>query len=826
MKAELKQRINEAICWMRLNLKPIRQTVALSLFVLANIVMVWLVITYNHYSAIVDQHLTNHSFKIPAGIYAAPRHLSVGEVLTREDVIERLQRAGYQEGSEPNEFAAGSFLLQNDVVELISNDFVQNEHLPAKSRVVFKNNVIARLEDTTQNKPIKSLRLPAELLTADLSTKNQMRSATNFDEFPKTLINALCAIEDRNYFSHDGIDTRAILRAFCKNLFHGGIREGGSTLTQQLVKNAFLTSERTYERKIAEAMMAIALERRLTKAQIFSLYCDHVYLGQSGMTSVYGFKQAARTFFGQELGELTLAQTALLVGVVKAPNRYSPYKHLEDALSRRDLVLAAMVETKAITEAEAEAAKQEQLALIAPQGLDSTTAPHFVDYVNRELDKRRYDEESAMQLRIETTLDLDLQEAANEAVANHLNKLDKIYKKRSTKPEAGLIALNPHTGEILAMVGGRSYATSQLNRVSDAMRQPGSVFKPVIYAAALSQGISPFAVFLNAPHEINYGYKAVYNPQNYGHSYSNTEVTLREAMVRSLNVVAVDAAMKVGLGNVARLAEKMGLEQSHTYPSMALGTSEATLLNVASAYTTFANEGTRVEPIAIHAIGSGQSATPISASKTRVISPQMAYVVTETLSEVVNRGTAARVRSLGYQGAAAGKTGTSRDAWFVGYTPDLLVVVWVGFDDNSDLGLTGGEAAVPIWTEFIIRAKALRPDLAADQFGKPSGLETFEIDPETGMQATEYCPHRQKVSLPGSLRPGFCYSHQAPVLSVDMEELTPISYEEPEPVSEDDLLEKALQEIRREPRPLPNQKVVPSDDELPPPPPPPDRERQ
>jgi penicillin-binding protein 1B len=823
MKAELKRQINEAVCWMRLNSKRIRQTIALSLFVILNIAAVWLVTTYQYYAAIVDRHLTNHAFKIPAGIYAAPRHLNVGTSLTRDDVIERLRRAGYQEGSQPNEFAAGSFQIQNDAVEITTNDFNQKENLPAKVQVSFKNHLVAQLEDLTRNKSINSIQLPGELLTADPSTKNQARSATRFDELPKVLINALCAIEDRNYFSHEGVDVKAITRAFYKNLFNGGIREGGSTLTQQLIKNSFLTSERTYERKIAEAMMAIALERRLSKEQIMALYCDHVYVGQSGMTSVYGFKQAARAFFGQELNDLTLAQAALLAGLVKAPNHYSPYKHLDEALARRDLVLDAMVETGAISETEAEAAKRERAVLIPSQPLDATTAPHFVDYVNREIEKRRYDEETASQLRVETTLDLDLQEAANGAVTTHLNKLDKNYKKRSARPEAGLIALDPQTGEILAMVGGRDYTISQLNRVTDAMRQPGSVFKPIIYAAAMSQGISPLTTFLNAPHDINFGYKAVYHPQNYGHSYSNTEVTLREAIVRSLNIVAVDAAIRVGLGNVAKMADRMGMEQSHTYPSMALGTSEASLLQVADAYTTFANDGVRVEPLAIHAIGSGGPAIPISASKTHIISPQVAYVVTDTLADVVNRGTAGRVRSLGYRGAAAGKTGTSRDAWFVGYTPKLLVAVWVGFDDNSNLALTGGEAAVPIWTEFMKQAVMLRPDLAAERFESPGGLQTFEIDPETGMQATEYCPHRQKVVLPSSLMPGFCYSHQAPVMELDMDQLNPAVYDETEPGIEDEALDKAMREIRHDPSLVPDEMKVPENDE---PPPPPDRPKR
>ena len=823
MNVEKRQRshsaMERAILRMAANRTQIQRYLGLTLLLAFGLAAIWLVSTYTYYAAIIDKQLANHMLNIPAGIYAAPRRISVGEQLTRAEFIERLQRAGYQEGAEANEFAAGSFQSissQGEAIEVATNGIHQGQNLPARIRVYFAKNAIARIEDATNKQALKTSQLPAELLTADLNMRKQTRSATSFDELPQVLINALCAIEDRNYFSHDGIDSRAILRAFFKNLFHGGVREGGSTITQQFVKNQFLTSQRTYERKIAEAMMAIALERRLSKQQIFALYCDRVYLGQSGQTSIYGFKQAARAFFGKELADLTLSEAALLAGMVKAPNRYSVHTNLDDTLARRNLVLDAMVETEAITAAEAEAARGSQVAVLKAQNLDNTDAPHFVDFVKRELDKQHYDPDEAAHLRVETTLDLDLQEAANQAVANHLGKLDKVFKKRSSKPEAGLVALNPENGEILAMVGGRNYATSQLNRVSDAMRQPGSVFKPVIYAAAMTQGVSPMTMFMNAPHEIRYGYKAVYNPENFGKSYSNTEVTLREAMVRSLNVVSVDAAMRIGLGNVARMAENMGLEQTHHYPSMALGTSEATPLSIASAYTTFANDGMRSEPVAIRAVDNGRRSTlPTSGGKTRVISPQMAYVVTETLSEVVSRGTAARVRALGYRGPAAGKTGTSRDAWFAGYTPKLLVVVWVGFDDNSDLDITGGEAAVPIWTEFVTRALALRPDLDAERFAKPAGLNTVEIDPETGMIANEFCPRRQKVALPGFLLPGVCYQHQEQLVALELPEFDAL--EDGEQMLEEDI-RKLVESV-----PPPDDMRVPVNVNLPKPPPPPDR---
>lgn len=818
----LRRRIKQAGHWLADHRTQIRQGVALALLLLIGVGTIWVVTTYRYYAALLDKQLSNHSLNIPAGIYAAPRRVSTGERMTRDDLIERLLRAGYHEGTAPNEFAAGSYIIQGDAVELTTNDFHVNRDLPARVRIQFKHDLVTRMEDVTRHQAITTTRLPAELLTADLNTKKQTRSATSFNELPKVLINALCAIEDRNFFSHDGIDSRAIARAFFKNLFHSGAREGGSTLTQQLIKNEFLTSERTYHRKIAEAMMATALEHRLSKEQILALYCDRVYLGQSGATAIYGFKQAARVFFGKELKDLTMTEAAMLAGLVKAPNRYGPQANYADAIARRDLVLDAMVETQAITDDEASAAKREKIAILPPQGLDKTAAPHFVDYVKRELDKRHFDEEDAGHLRVETSLDLDLQEAANHVVTSHLDKLDKVFKKRATKPEAGLIALDPHTGEILAMVGGRDYGTSQLNRVTDAMRQPGSVFKPVIYAAAMAQGISPMTMFMNAPHEISYGYKSVYNPQNFGHSYSNTEVTLREAIVRSLNVVAVDAALRVGLANVAKMAEAMGLEQSHLYPSMALGTSEASPLQIASAYTTFANDGTRIEPQAIRAIGlSGEAPIQVKTRTTHVMSPQTAYVITETLADVMNRGTAARVRALGYRGPGAGKTGTSRDAWFAGYTPNLLVVVWVGFDDNSDLDITGGDAAVPIWTDFIKRALELRPDLDATEFGKPGGLETVDIDPDTGMIANEFCPNRQKTVLPSYLLPGVCYAHQQPIAALEPPTLESDTFQSSEQMIEEDLDKNAPEAM-----PLPIRLESPNSAEPPPPPPPPPNRRK
>jgi penicillin-binding protein 1B len=728
---------------------------------------------YTRYAAYLDSQLANQSLQRPAGVYAAPRHISVGQLISIDELKERLLRAGYQESyreaEELNKFTSGSFFTQADTIELWTNEHSRTDDLPELARIGFRTKAagegqVTVIEDAATGRKLRAIRLPAELITADLNTKIQSRRFADFNQFPSVLVKALTAIEDRNFFTHSGLDLRGICRAFVKNQLQGKTHEGGSTITQQLIKTQFLTPERTWERKFAEAMMALAIERRLSKEQIFTLYANRVYLGQSGMTTVYGFNQAARVFFGKEMSELSLGEAALLAGLAQAPNRYSPYRRPEAAKARRDIVLQAMVDAGGASAAEAAAAAAEQLALSPPAKPHESIAPHFIDYIGRELAKAQIDGEENPHLQIETSLDPDLQQAANLVVRDRLAKLDKLFAGRAPdgRLQAALIAIDPHTGEILALVGGRDYTTSQLNRVTDARRQPGSVFKPVVYAAALKNGILPTATFTDAPREFNFGYKAVYRPQNYGRSYSNQSVLLRDGIVRSLNVVAVEAALQVGLGNVAAMAELLGLPRPQLYPSMALGAFEATPLEIAQAYTAFANGGLRVTPFGIKAVKSGATVIREMTPENAVaLSDAQAFIITDTLADVVDYGTATPIRRMGYRGPAAGKTGSSRDAWFVGYTPKLLVVVWVGFDDHRDIGLTGGEAATPIWTDFINRALVLRPDLNAAKFTQPAGLETMEIDPDNGLVANEFCPRRRRVTLPGYLAPAKCFEHQA-----------------------------------------------------------------
>ncbi|HWQ36273.1 MAG TPA: PBP1A family penicillin-binding protein [Blastocatellia bacterium] len=726
---------------------------------------------YSRHAAFISERLADHSLLLSAGIYTAPRHIVVGRQMTCDELSEQLLRAGYLEGSGSDEFVSGSFTRLPDGFEIRTHQYLTSDELPQSIRISFAEKsgrcAITGIQNTRTQQRLEAVALPAEMLTADLSTRKQARRPVSFAELPPHLVKAITAIEDRRFFEHSGIDLKAMARALLRNWRSGEIREGGSTITQQFIKNQFLSPERSYERKLSEALMALALERRLTKQQILTLYCDRVYLGHRGITAIYGFKQAAQIYFGRDLSELSLSEAALLAGLVRAPNRYSPDAQPELARARRNVVLDAMVETGAISRAEAEAAEAEPLRVLPPEGIDDASAPYFVDYLRRDAGLQQFSESELAHLRIETTLDPDLQRAANQIVRAHLARLERTVSARSdgAHPEAALIALDPRTGEILAMVGGRDYLSSHFNRATDARRQPGSVFKPIVYAAALARGVSPTTTFQNAPQEFAYADKAVYRPRNFGNSYSGHPVMLRDAIVRSLNVVAVEAAMETGLGRVAELAEQAGLPHPGLYPSMALGAFEATPLDVARAYTVFASNGMRVDPLAIRAVRNGSGVLHEgAAARSSVVSPAVAWVVTDTLAEVVNRGTATRVRQMGYRGPAAGKTGTSRDAWFVGYTPKLLVVVWVGFDDHRDLKLTGGEAAVPIWTDFIKSALAVRPDLGADQFARPGGLEEVEVDADNGLLANAFCPNRRKMLLPSSLVPPACFQHTAPEL--------------------------------------------------------------
>jgi penicillin-binding protein 1B len=721
-----------------------------------------LVYYWTVFSGRIDNLLKGEVFTRSAGIYAAPKQLRVGQVLTPEHLIELLKHAGYVEKTQQADKARGRYSLGDGTVnvEPSDNTTVDGQRQFQRVRVQFSRNgkAISSLTELDSNTHLDKAWLEPELISSVTGRERAKRKIIGFNDLPPHLVKAITVTEDRAFFEHYGVNVRGILRALVRRYDSDPnspiARQGGSSITQQLVKNLLLSPEKTLRRKIAEAYMSVILETRLSKEQIFALYCNQVYLGQQAGFSINGFGEAADAYFNKDVTNLTLPESAFLAGIIRSPNRYNPYHDLDTATARRNQVLDNMAETGAISGEEANQAKQTPMQVAPTKGrIDVSDAPYFSDFVQSQLGDMIAGPGAAEHLRIYTTIDLDLQRAAYAAVSKQLAALDKVEAKRFAPGtlQAALVAMNAKTGEIVAMVGGRDYGKSQLNRVSEALRQPGSVFKPFVYATALNTAYDPVprvitaaTTYMDEPKTFTFDNQE-YSPGNFGDTYSHAPVTLRDGLVHSLNVVTVDVAMEVTIGRVMNLAAKAGLPRPpRAYPAMALGTSEATPLQVASAYTGFATLGTRTTPIAINRIttGSGVTIAAPTPQKNEMLRPDVAYVMTSFMKDVVNRGTAAKVRGRGFKANVAGKTGTSRDGWFAGYTPNLVCVVWVGFDDGSQLGLTGANSALPIWTDFMDVALGEHPDWQGD-WQMPAGIEQVAINPKTGGPASADDPEKR-----------------------------------------------------------------------------------
>ncbi|HEV2801941.1 MAG TPA: PBP1A family penicillin-binding protein [Pyrinomonadaceae bacterium] len=720
---------------------------------------------YYIFSQRVDRLISGEIFTRSAGVYTAPKQLRVGVGLSADDLVKRLQRAGYVERAAQADDARGRYTLNGASVEIEPGQsaVVDGQRMFPRVRVTFAKTGrgITALNDLDSKARLEAALIEPEQISF-VTGDRQKRRIISFQDIPPHLVKAITVTEDRTFFEHYGINFRGIIRALVRRYDADPnspiARQGGSSITQQLVKNLLLSPEYSLRRKLAEAYMSIILETRLTKQEIFALYCNEAYLGQHGGFSINGFGQASQVYFNKDVTGLTLPEAAFLAAIIRSPNRYNPYRNHATARARRNQVLDSMAEAGAITQEEATRAKATELKVAPARGrLDNSDAPYFVDYVQTQLADILADSRTAEHLRIYTTIDMELQRAAYEAVTKQLASLDKIYAKRgknSVEPgtlQASLVAMNAQTGEVVAMVGGRDYERSQLNRATDAMRQPGSVFKPFVYATALNTAFDPIprvitaaTTYMDEPKTFTYDNQE-YSPGNFGDSYANAPVTVRDALVHSKNVITVDMAMEVTIGRVMNLASRAGLPKpARAYPAMALGTNEATPLQVASAYTSFANLGTRSTPIAINRVTTGRGSTIAAPATQRseVLRPEVAYLMTSMMKDVVNRGTAARVRARGFRHNVAGKTGTSRDGWFAGYTPQLVCVVYVGFDDGSPLNLTGADSALPIWADFMSAALAAHPEWTGD-WQMPSGLEQASIDPRTGMLAAADSPGKR-----------------------------------------------------------------------------------
>ena len=707
-----------------------------------------------HLSGVVEAKFEGQKWEFPSKIYSDSKIIFPGVNFPLDRMREKLRRLGYRSSRhEPR--VKGEYRIhgKSAVIEIFLHDFryPQRDFRGFPVRISLKSGTIHRIQRLDDGEILPSLELEPEVVTGFYDRVREQRRVVRLDEVPVQIRKAVLAVEDERFYYHRGVDPVAVLRAFVANLRRGGVVQGGSTLTQQLMKNFFLESDRTLERKVKEALMAMVAEWMYSKDQILENYLNEIYLGQNGAQGIFGIWEAARFYFVKEPEQLSVGETAMLAGLIRAPNRYSPYRKLADATRRRNVVLAKLVSDGIITRRAYERALQEVFEKREPLRM-TNSAPYFTDYVKKEL-AAHYSNEvlTAEGLRIFTSLDLELQQDAETAMTRGLSRLEKDFghlRKIAKKDdlEGALVVIRPQTGEIKAMVGGRDYGKSQFNRVAQARRQPGSVFKPFVYLAALTHGssrnhetYSSTTLVEDEPFTWSYG-RQDWAPENYKQRYYG-RVTMREAMEKSLNAATARIAQDVGIKKVREMAYRMGIESRlPLLPSLSLGAVEVTPLELAGAFSALANNGVRTHLLSIKNVvdRNGTVLEKRNIRVKRVISPQVAFDMNRMLRGVVDRGTARRARVMGFTRPAAGKTGTTndaRDAWFAGYTPDLLALVWVGFDRQSELGLSGSRAALPIWTDFMKQATSRLP---VTDFVTPPGVSPMGTDARRGSASP--CP--------------------------------------------------------------------------------------
>ena len=666
---------------------------------------------YNKYGQVVDDRLTRPLFENTAQIYAAPREVRVGQKLSAASLVQELRAAGYGEDGHGGTPPIGSYSLGASSITVHPGP--QSYHAQDGATINFDKGLVTQLTGDT-GQALAAYELEPVLITGLSEDKSRTkRRLVTYDELPPQLIQAVTGIEDHRFFAHSGVDYYSMV-GWAWHDFRGDrhFSGGASTLTMQLAKMFFLSPERTFKRKFLQVVITFQLEHRFNKQKIFEIYANQVPLGQRGSYGINGFGEAAQAYFDKDVRQLNLPECAMLAGMIQSPSRLNPYRHGERVLERRNVVLDAMVETGAITKVQAEAAKATSLHL-ASNTTDAGEAPYFVDLVSEQL-HQRLGETGVNQggLRIYTSLDPELQRAASAAVEVGMRNVDEILAKAHThkakdgtitttpsiRPQVALIALNPHTGQVLALVGGRNYGTSQLNHAV-SQRPTGSIFKPFVYATAFNTslagtelpGIGVFTAISKLNDEpttftFDNG-NQTYSPRNYKDEFHG-EVTAIKALAISLNNATISLGQMVGFGNVASLARDAGIKNARGTPSVALGSYDATPLDMAGAYTIFANEGVKIDPWLLASVRSadGSVLNDYSPESKPVLDPRVAYLTTNLMEGVMNFGYGYEARKLGFMAPAAGKTGTSHDAWFAGYTSNLLCIVWIGNDDYTELG--------------------------------------------------------------------------------------------------------------------------------------------
>jgi penicillin-binding protein 1B len=712
---------------------------------------------YLKYQRIVDDRLASGPiFANVSQIYAAPREVRTGQKLTAASIARDLRQAGYNANSQ-----LGTFQLTGDDIRIKPGP--QSYHATDGATI---NTAGGEVQSITAENGValRGYSLEPQLITSLSEDKNRTkRRLVTYKEIPPRLVQAVTSIEDRDFFNHGGINYLRTIKCGFQDILSHHMSCGGSTLTQQLARSFFLTPEKRLTRKAREVFITFQLEARFNKQQIFEMYANQMNLGHIGSYEINGFGEAAQAFFGKPLNQLDTADDALLAGLLQNPSRRNPYRHPEAAMERRNLVLDSMVDTGAITASEAARFKAEPLHLTTPN-VEASEAPYFVDLVHDQIVQRIGDQDASHQsLRIYTSLDPDLQRAASEAVNATIQVVDEIVRKQHKTPKGGtptpvtypqvsLVAIDPHTGQVLALVGGRNYSVSQLDHAI-SNRPTGSIFKPFVYATAYNTslngtslgegGVFTALTQLNDDSQDFGSNDQPYTPGNFERGEYPGMVTAATAIEHSLNIATIALAQKVGYENVAALARSAGITSARATPSVAIGTYSATPLDMAGAYTVFANGGVHINPWFLASVRNtnGDIVADYAPQAKQILDPRTAYLTQSLLEGVMARGTAAAVRARGFTAPAAGKTGTSHDAWFAGYTSNLLCIVWVGNDDYTDIKIEGAHAAAPIWADFMKRAIQLPQYSDVKPFTPPAGVTSARIDRNTNLLVDSTCPY-------------------------------------------------------------------------------------
>ena len=746
-------------------------------FVVVLAIAVILSFFYRSYSEMIDDRLSGNRVHGESLIFTSPKRISVGQELDADSLVSYLKISGYSVVNDSS--ASGQITRSGNSIRIQP---AADSYFGGKNGVAieFNNGRISRLTSLETGSPLLSAEIEPELITSLFGSSREKRRPLRYSEFPDLFRNAVLSVEDKRFFNHMGIDIIRVGGAAWRDIRSGSMAQGASTITMQVARSFFFSTKRDWRRKIKEAGMALVLEIRFKKERIFELYLNEVYLGNRGSFAIHGFGEAAKAYFDKDIRELSLEHFAFLSGIIHAPNTYVSSERPERAAEARDRALRPMLENGYISQRQYAAAREAPLEIVR-SGRGTGPSGHFVDMVKDDLLEKFYEEELIEQnYRIYTTLDADLQRAAIEAVELGLKGVDDLLENTYARwrargetvplPQVSLVALDPRTGYVKALIGGRDYAQSQLNRAL-ANRQPGSVFKTFVYAAAMETALdaesggavyTPVTTVVDEPTTFYYERDTMeYTPNNYGDNFYGT-VTLREALRRSLNVATVKLAEDIGYDRLAAFVKRLGMRSNiMATPAMALGAYEMTPIEVAQSYTVFANYGVRSESELLLRVVSkeGERLDRTRLNRRSVLDPRIAYMTTNLLEDVMNAGTGAGVRNRGFRAPAAGKTGTSRDGWFAGYTSNLLCVVWIGFDDNRDLQLTGGVSAGLVWGEFMKRAALLPAFSDMRPFERPEGIVSVSIDADTLMLARPECYNvRQEVFVAGAT-PEFCTLH-------------------------------------------------------------------